>query len=139
MLKAGLRIHELSPTLAQRSWRLGNFGRSLGRLHAKAATIDRRVAFVGSMNLDPRSAYLNTEVGLAIDSPELVATLSHLFSDSLSSGAYRLRLADDGEHIQWLETAPDGTTVVHDDEPDDRWWWRFKRWLLAPIIGDAML
>ena len=40
MLLAGVDIYELSPSLTQRSKRLGTFGQSLGRLHSK--TVDHR-------------------------------------------------------------------------------------------------
>ncbi|MEO8079789.1 MAG: phospholipase D family protein, partial [Caldimonas sp.] len=53
MLRAGVDLYELSPTRTQHTKRLGMFGSSLGRLHAKTAIIDRRLVFIGSMNLDP--------------------------------------------------------------------------------------
>ena len=139
MLKAGVRIYELSPSLSQRSGRLGNFGRSIGRLHAKAATIDRRTVFIGSMNLDARSARINTEVGLAIESPELAGTIATLSREGLATGAYRLRLSADGEHVEWVEIDPDGTQIVYTDEPGGHWWLRFKQWLLSPFVSDELL
>jgi putative cardiolipin synthase len=139
MLKAGVRIYELSPSLSQRSGRLGNFGRSIGRLHAKVATIDRRTIFIGSMNLDARSARVNTEVGLAIESPELARTMATLSREGLATGAYRLRLSADGEHVEWVESDPDGTQVVYTDEPGGYWWLRFKQWLFAPFVSDELL
>ena len=42
-------------------------------IHAKSLVIDERHTFIGSYNLDPRSANLNTELGLLIDDP-VVAT-----------------------------------------------------------------
>ncbi len=36
-------------------------------LHAKSLVVDDAVAFVGSFNLDPRSADLNTEVGILVE------------------------------------------------------------------------
>ena len=75
MLEAGVDVYELSPTRTRQSKRLGMFGASLGRLHAKTAVIDRRVVFIGSMNLDPRSATINTELGAVIDSPQLAKEL----------------------------------------------------------------
>ena len=39
-------------------------------IHAKSYVIDDRMTVIGSYNLDPRSAYLDTELLLAIDSPE---------------------------------------------------------------------
>ncbi|MBL7077764.1 MAG: phospholipase D family protein [Kiritimatiellae bacterium] len=42
-------------------------------IHAKSLVINAQHTFIGSYNLDPRSANLNTEVGLLIDDP-VVAT-----------------------------------------------------------------
>ena len=139
MLKAGVRIYELSPQLSRQSGRLGNFGRSFGRLHAKAAVIDVRWTVIGSMNLDARSALLNTEISLAIDSPELAQTVVRLAEETLASGAYRLRLAPDGERILWVHTGADGKEVVRDDEPDDNWPLRLKLWLLSLLVGEELL
>lgn len=138
MLRAGVRIYEVSPVLSQRSGRLGSFGRSRGRLHAKVALIDGRSVFIGSTNLDPRSARTNTEVGLVIDSPELVRQLSGLFG-SVVSGAYRLRLSADGERIEWVETDNQGLQTVHTTEPDDAWLMRLKVLLLSPFLSEDLL
>ena len=139
MLKAGVRIAEISPTLTQRSGHLGNFGRSLGRLHAKAAVIDNQIVYIGSMNLDARSARVNTEIGLAIESRELATAIGFLTREGLATGAYRLRLAADGEHIEWIETDAEGKQTVHTEEPDASWWLRFKQWLLSPFVSDELL
>ena len=139
MLKAGVRIYEVSPSLSRRSGKLGNFGRSLGRLHAKAATMDRKTIFIGSLNLDARSARANTEMGLVIESPELAQTVSQLFRASLVTGAYKLRLSADGEHIEWVETDADGKQTAHTTEPDDDAWLRLKLWLLSPFVSDELL
>jgi putative cardiolipin synthase len=40
-------------------------------LHAKTFAFDRRIGFIGSYNLDPRSNKLNTEMGVLYDCPEL--------------------------------------------------------------------
>jgi phosphatidylserine/phosphatidylglycerophosphate/cardiolipin synthase-like enzyme len=47
-----------------------------GTMHSKFAVIDRRIALVGSYNLDPRSARLNSETAIVIDNPELASTLA---------------------------------------------------------------
>lgn len=44
-------------------------GSSKASLHAKTFVFDRRWVFVGSMNLDPRSLKLNTEIGMIVDCP----------------------------------------------------------------------
>ena len=71
MLKVGVDLSELSSVRTRASVRLGLFGSTIGRLHAKSAVIDRRILFIGSMNFDPRSDLLNTEIGLFIQSPEI--------------------------------------------------------------------
>jgi cardiolipin synthase C len=40
-------------------------------LHTKAMVVDRERSFIGSMNLDPRSEIINSEMGVVIDSPPL--------------------------------------------------------------------
>ncbi|MEL7187411.1 MAG: phospholipase D family protein, partial [Pseudomonadota bacterium] len=40
-------------------------------LHAKSLVIDERVVYIGTFNLDPRSANLNTEVGVLVDNEKL--------------------------------------------------------------------
>ena len=73
------------------------FGTSLGRLHAKTAVIDKKIIFIGSMNLDPRSASTNTEFGMFIESPALAKELLRVINISKLESAYRLRLApEDG-------------------------------------------
>ena len=44
-------------------------------LHTKGILIDRRQIFVGSLNLDPRSIDINTEMGLLIESEALVSEM----------------------------------------------------------------
>ena len=38
-------------------------------LHTKAIVVDRDTVFIGSMNLDPRSIELNTEMGMIVTTP----------------------------------------------------------------------
>ncbi len=48
-------------------------------LHAKAIIVDRQFVYVGSLNLDPRSIYLNTEFGLIIESPDFAEAVANEF------------------------------------------------------------
>ena len=139
MLKAGVRIYEMSPTLPQRSNKLGSFGRSVAMLHAKAAAIDQRIVYIGSMNLDARSSRINTEIGMVIESPALAAELKKLSKEDVTSDAYELRLSADGESIEWVETDDAGRTIVHTEEPGSSFWLSFKLWLLAPFVSDDLL
>jgi len=67
LLKNGMELYELRPdTDAFRpGWSLHS-GRSSAALHTKAMAFDREAVFIGSFNLDPRSAVINTEAGLYI-------------------------------------------------------------------------
>ena len=63
-------------------------------IHAKTYLIDDRMAIVGSYNLDPRSAYIDTELMLAIDSVEFTQ---------------HLKQVQDSYRQQSLEVGMDGT------------------------------
>ena len=139
MLQAGVRIYEVGAELGRRVPRSGDFGESHSRLHAKVATVDGRWLFIGSMNLDPRSALINTEIGLIIDSPPLAQAVSSLSSRSLVYDAYRLQLSADGQRIEWLEPREDGTTKLHYVEPGDHWGKRLQIWLLQPFVATRLL
>ena len=139
LLKMGVEIYELSPSLARDAGNFGDFRKSFGRLHAKVALIDRRALFVGSMNLDNRSAWSNTEAGLLIDSPQLAQAVYGLFDRDRGASVYRLRLAGDGETIEWVSTGHDGKPIVLRDEPDNHWLLRLKMFLLEPFAQEELL
>ena len=139
MLRQGIELYELGPTLAQAAGGFGRFGKSIGRLHAKLAVIDRRWLLVGSVNLDSRSAVYNTELGVAIDCPPVaIAALRVVAGDAFRS-MYRLRLAADGQTIEWVHSAPDGSLVVTDQEPGSTWWLRLRLWLQSRFVSDELL
>jgi len=139
MLKAGVTIYELSPTLTRKTGEFGQFGASKGRLHAKLAIVDRRWLYVGSMNLDGRSAVYNTELGLIVDSEEIAADVRRLRIHDEVRSAYRLRLRAGGEGVEWVERGDDGSEIVHAEEPDDSWTLRLKNWLLSPLVLEEFL
>ncbi|MFM9927977.1 phospholipase D family protein [Variovorax sp. H27-G14] len=131
LLKAGVSIYELSPTLSVKRGKLGIFGHRTGALHMKNGIVDHQQVFLGSMNLDPRSARLNTELGLIIDSPEMALQLEG-FADAGSS--YRLRLDASGRGVEWVEQDADGKETAYDVPPETTAWQRLKLRLMAPFI-----
>ncbi|HTJ06694.1 MAG TPA: phospholipase D family protein [Caldimonas sp.] len=138
MLEAGVDLYELSPTRTQHTKRLGMFGSSLGRLHAKTAVIDKHIIFIGSMNLDPRSASTNTEFGMFIDSPALAKELLRVINISKLEGAYRLRLEPGTSELQWLTTEEDKETVLG-VEPESTFWLRVHNMLLGWFVPEQLL
>jgi putative cardiolipin synthase len=70
-------------------------------LHSKSAVVDRRFVFIGSMNLDPRSAKINTEMGALVDSPELAADLAAIIlRDMGGDNAWHVQMDENGD-IFW--------------------------------------
>jgi len=138
MLKAGVELYEISPTRTQTTKRLGLFGNSLGRLHAKTAVIDRRTIFIGSMNLDARSANANTEFGMFIDSPALAKELLRVINISRLESSYRVRLAPSGSGLQWITT--DGEKeVILGAEPESTWWLRMHNYFFGLFVPEQLL
>jgi putative cardiolipin synthase len=72
-------------------------------VHAKSFVVDRRVAFVGTYNLDPRSENLNTEVGVVIhDGPQAAAVADAIATDMLPGNSWN---AADDDPDQYASTA----------------------------------
>jgi putative cardiolipin synthase len=73
-------------------------------LHTKAVVIDDHLSFIGSMNFDPRSANINTEMGVIVDSPELAADLKAvMLRDMDGANAWHLTLDEDGD-VLWTNS-----------------------------------
>lgn len=137
MLDLGVELYEVSSTRVKRNRRLNLFGSSLGRLHAKLAVVDKRWLFVGSMNLDPRSATINTELGAVIDSAPLAKEMIRIIDIDRLQSAYRVRRSASGA-LEWLGIEDDREVVLI-DEPDSSLWQRIKLMLLRPFIPESFL
>jgi len=85
-------------------------------LHAKMMAFDNQQAFIGSFNFDPRSANLNTEIGVILDSPTLATQVSKDLDSAIMNIAYRVRLNERG-NIIWEEKTPTGIKV-YTQEPN---------------------
>ncbi|MGB9043106.1 MAG: phospholipase D-like domain-containing protein, partial [Pseudolabrys sp.] len=135
LLENGMELYELRPdTDAFRTgWSLLSGGSS-AILHTKAMAFDGEAVFVGSFNLDPRSAVINTEAGLYIESPELAERLTaYMATGVVPANSYRVLLDLNGE-IVW-ETVRNGQRVHYRDEPETGFRRRFVAdlWKLVPI------
>jgi len=97
LLAAGVRLHEAK---ADSATSLLTRGAGKLTLHAKAVILDRRDVLVGSMNLDPRSFYLNTEFGTFVRSPELAGELIASIATDLPRHTFALDLEANGR-VAW--------------------------------------
>ena len=139
MLRLGIELFELSSSGVKRNRRLFHFGSGLGRLHSKLLVIDRQILFIGSMNFDPRSATINTELGAIVDSKPLAREMTRVIDLDRLQSAYRVRLAASGPGLEWLHFDEDGNEQVLTDEPDATLWTRLKLWLLRPLVAEGLL
>ncbi|WP_017667452.1 phospholipase D family protein [Sandarakinorhabdus sp. AAP62] len=128
LLKAGVRLWEMRGVagdrvsfglvprrLRRRRDATSFFRASASELHTKSFIADGRWLFVGSMNFDPRSWKLNTEMGFLIDSPALAGRLEAALDAGLPRFAWALELHEgqlawrDNGHL--LKPEP-GTTAL---------------------------
>jgi putative cardiolipin synthase len=128
LLRAGVELWEARADAAKIPTDDGQTQLEHLTLHTKGILIDKERIFVGSLNLDPRSIDINTEMGLLIDSPELAATLHESVTRRIPDIAYRLHL-DDNNKITWHATI-DGQEVIETKEPQTSGWRRFQAWFL---------
>jgi putative cardiolipin synthase len=140
LLSAGVALYELSPTRVLLDQRLDVAipGTSQGRLHAKTAVIDRSIVFIGSMNLDPRSDSINTELGIIVRSPGLAGEVLQVIDESMRRCAYRLQIGADGHSLEWVTTDGKDEVVLH-AEPDTSFLLELRNMLLSPLIPEQEL
>ena len=128
LLEAGVILYELKKQPFEAARAKGHVlgGSSSASLHAKTFSVDRSRLFVGSFNFDPRSAALNTEMGLLISSPRLAGQVADGFDQVLPAQAYQVVLSEDKDAggLRWLSQDAQGQPVVDITEPGTRWWQR---------------
>ncbi|MEZ9230228.1 phospholipase D family protein [Vibrio amylolyticus] len=129
LVEGGVELWEIKSSVSiETSWSFTGSSRS--SLHAKAMLFDDNKIFVGSMNWDPRSAYLNTEMAVVIEQPEYVQkSLSELESE-LEKSAYKIVIQDG--NVAWYDPETDDILTT---EPEASIWLRLGAWLagLLPI------
>jgi len=103
LLRGGVRLYELKPS-AQDALEADRerAGGSDASLHAKTFGVDASRIYVGSFNFDPRSARLNTEMGVVVESPPLASRLADRLDELLPKLAYEVRLSPGGE-LEWRD------------------------------------
>ena len=139
LLKIGVDLYELSSDRLKLDRTLrGLLGSTTGRLHAKMGFIDRKTVLVGSMNLDPRSDKINTEIGMRVDSPELAAMILGAFQVDEMAGVYQVKLRPDGAGVRWIAAGAAAGEEL-DVDPDTSLWQRIRLMLLSVFIPESLL
>jgi cardiolipin synthase C len=121
LLRAGIKLYEYQ--------RFGNRPRRHGAsrsnaLHAKTIVVDRRLAWIGSFNLDPRSSRLNTEMAVLLESPSLGADLAaRMQRDLAPDRSWQVMMRNRLRRLSW-HGERDGQPVIAHREPDAGLWLR---------------
>lgn len=123
LIAAGVELYEMRPDAAIQPLVVDTApveAEFIG-LHVKAMVIDDRQVFIGSMNLDPRSWRINSEMGVLVESPGLAAQLTGIMErDMQLDNAWQVTFDLDGSVI-W--TGPE--EVLH-RQPARNFWQRVE-------------
>ena len=143
LLQAGIELYELNREISkqERKEKKGMTGSSKASLHAKTFVQDRELIFIGSMNLDPRSVYENTEIGVVLESPEIGQYMAEKFDANVDRHAFRLELAknkEGSEHIIW-HGHENGKDVIFTADPHTGFWRRLGVWFLGLMPIESQL
>jgi putative cardiolipin synthase len=136
LVEAGAELYEFRPdsSVIKKTW----VGEAQSGLHTKAFIFDDESLFIGSFNLDPRSANINTEAGLYVQSAELARQLREYMDEGvLPQHAYRLTLDEDGD-LLWT-AANDGVEVQYHKDPMSTWWQRFMSGFIGILPVESQL
>ena len=136
LLKNDIRIYEVRPDADVAGAEIVAASGAKATLHTKAFIVDRREVFIGSFNFDPRSANINTELGVIIRSPALAETFLQQIEANLPRQTYAVFLDQKGK-LRWRGIDRDGTEVIYTKEPETSWGQRFMAGLmrLMPVRG----
>lgn len=123
LLRNGIKLYEVRPDIEVLGSEYVDASGGRATLHTKAYIVDRRHTFIGSFNFDPRSANLNTEMGVIIDDPELAEFFASSIELAMPTKSWEVYLEDDSK-LRW-RGLEGGEMVVYKKEPKTSWGQRF--------------
>ncbi len=151
LLRMGVDLFELRPVPGQRKEKDSTHwgGSSGAALHAKTFILDRKVLFVGTLNLDPRSVWYDTQNGIVVRNETLAEQAARLFEESTSMHrAFRVALRMDstqvngspsaGTKLEWV-TEENGKEMRYFREPETGLWRRITVKILSLFAPEKML
>ncbi len=138
LLRGGVKLYEFRANPLDTQEREFKLGASRASLHAKFFGFDRRYLFVGSFNLDGRSALINTELGAYFEAPEDAERMYQGFRENILDVAWVLSL-DEQDNLVWTSRNADGNPLQTQTEPDTSWWQRFSARVMSWIVPERQL
>jgi phosphatidylserine/phosphatidylglycerophosphate/cardiolipin synthase-like enzyme len=139
LLKLGIELYEVRPKLGQKHARFHPYRSTNASLHAKALVIDQKIVFIGSLNMDARSARINSELGLVLSSTDIARQVTSLFDDISTDGSYTLRLQAGTNHVEWVIGDDAGVEKVWHTDPGTSRTERLWLKILSPFAPDELL
>ena len=150
LIEAGVTLYEYKPNPLKikkpRKKGSGFSGSSRASLHAKVLVFDRENLFVGSMNLDPRSVDLNSELGVVFSNAEFASGLVARVEKSLLENSYRIGLLNQQDEelnlsyktIVW-DTIEDGEPRRYTSEPHAGFFRKLGIWFMSLFVSEELL
>jgi len=142
MLASGIELYELRPDAASCQQLTGSSERcgeeSIFGLHSKSMVFDRATVFVGSFNLNLRSVYLNSEIGLVVKSRELAERIAADIKENMrKENSWRV-MQDENGMLFWTGWK-NGKQVRYLSEPETGFWRRLKSGLFSLLPVEKYL
>jgi cardiolipin synthase C len=138
LLRAGVEIFELKPTFILRQ-RLGLLPKSRASLHAKTIVVDLKRAYIGSFNLDPRSALLNCEMGVIIQHEPLAREVHRIYKEATEPhNSWQLKYSEKNDLI-WIGRTEKGEEEIYFNEPQVSRTKRFAAWFFSCLPIEPLL
>jgi len=124
ILRTGIKLFELRPDAKSCLQMINNEdscdGDTIYSLHSKSAVFDRKIVYIGSFNMNMRSAYLNSETALIVYSPVLAEQVANAIEENLKpENSWRVEKGQDGvEWVLWVNNSEKRTSL----EPGTSLW-----------------
>lgn len=134
LLAGGAKLYELRRTGPRQRLSFRGAPASGASLHTKAFSVDDHTGFIGSVNFDPRSASLNTEMGILFQCPDLIARMHRLFADEIAPEASYRPALDARGRLVWHDEI-----TTHRREPDASLWRRAFAFLVGRLPLESQL
>lgn len=135
MLLDGIELYEYrrdaDATSSQRAWKRANS--SASAIHSKVLLLDNRKSWIGSFNLDPRSAALNTEIAILVEGPDMAARLRRYLEEAKDPArSFSVRLEDG--RLTWVGEE-EGRIRRWTRDPGATGWQRVRAFIYGMIPG----
>lgn len=132
LIKNGINIYEFR----NEGYKVYNRHNSGASLHSKTIVVDDKISWIGSFNLDGRSAIYNTEVIAAFFNEDFAKLLRQAMEKDMSEYV-SWHLYNDNDKIKW-KTNRDGKVIISSHSPDTTFLKRITTFLLK-IIPEKLI